>query len=173
MVDARGGEQKRLPGRAEVGGEPGKERLAKRLGARRAARLPGADDREPQPLEALLEPPRLNRLAGALAALEGDEAASCLFGHRSPGAVPLLFQFSSNHADRNPPLVLLPNAVSKPSADGSSQHGSAPIGNEPRALGSKLDQLIDVDPNPAFGSASSNAGPCSKGVIEPAPGGSA
>src|ERR1700722_18616655 len=48
----------------------------------------------------------------------------------SPDAAPLPFQFSSNHAERSPPPILLANAVSKPAADGSSQHGSARIGNE-------------------------------------------
>src|ERR1700722_9610087 len=45
------------------------------------------------------------------------------------GAAPLPLRFSSNHAERTPPPILLENAVSKPAADGSSQHGSARIGN--------------------------------------------
>ena len=85
MVGARGGEQQRLPGGAEVGGESGKDRLAQGLGARRPSRLPGSNDRNPKRCEALLEPPGLHRFPGALPALERDETTFCLRGHRRAG----------------------------------------------------------------------------------------
>src|SRR6185437_4859433 len=75
MVGAGGGEHERLSGRAEIGRKAGKDRLSERLGARRAAGLAGADHGKTECGETLLEPPRLDRLAGALPALEGDEAA--------------------------------------------------------------------------------------------------
>ena len=112
-------------------------------------------------------------LPSALAALERDESAPCLPGHRlarrGAASVSILVQSRRTEPTANPSS----KRRLKPCRRRLFQHGSARIGNEPRALGSKLDQLTDVDPNPAFGSASSNAGPCSKGVIEPAAGGSA
>ena len=84
MVDAGGGEQERLPGGAKLGREAGKDRLAQRLRARRASGLARPNDGEPERCEALLKPLGLNRLARALAALEGDETAPCLPGHRAP-----------------------------------------------------------------------------------------
>jgi hypothetical protein len=53
----------------------------------------------------------------------------------SRDAAPLPLQFSSNRAERSPPPILLANAVSKPAADGSSQHGSARIGNARESSG--------------------------------------
>ena len=69
MVDAGGGEQQRLPGGTELGREAREDRLAQRLGARRAAGLARANDIEPKRREALLKPLRLDRLPGALARL--------------------------------------------------------------------------------------------------------
>ena len=59
------------------------ERIAsrKRLGARRTSRLARPNDGKPERGKALFEPPGLNRLAHALAALERDETAPCLRGH--------------------------------------------------------------------------------------------
>ena len=147
MVDPGGAEQKRLAPGAEAGGEAGKDRLAQSLGAGRSARLTGADDFEPVPGEARLEPRRLDRLAHALPAFESDKTARGQPGHL---ARPMRrgFRFNS-HASRRrnraPPFAQA--SASSAANDRPSQHGSAPFGNARKwdriagALGSKSNRL--------------------------------
>src|ERR1700733_10888079 len=85
MVDTGGGEQERLADGVKLAREAGKNRLAQRLGARRPSRLACPNNGDPQRREAFFEPLGLNRLAHALAALERDETASRLRGHRRLG----------------------------------------------------------------------------------------
>ena len=121
MVDAGGGKQQRLPGGAKLGCEAGKNRLAQRLGARRPARLARPNDGKPERGEALLEPLGLNRLAYALAALEGDEIAPSP-ARSSQRLARRRFRPLSNRAVRSPPPVL-PQAAFQASAEAVSQHG--------------------------------------------------
>ena len=115
---------------AEAGGEAGENRLTQRLRARRAARLPRADDFEPKRGEARLEPPGLDRLAHALPALERDEPAPRAAGSSgAPDARRLPLQCSSNHAEETERPSFAQASASSAANDRSSQHGSAPLGN--------------------------------------------
>src|ERR1700729_3038332 len=53
----------------------------------------------------------------------------------SPDGAPLPLRFPSNHAELSPPPILFADAVSKPAVYGSSQHGSARIGNARESSG--------------------------------------
>ena len=131
MVDTGGGEQERLRGGFKPGCEAGKNRLTQRLGARRPPGLARPDDGKPERGEALLEPPGLNRFPCPLPALEGDKSASCLFGHRlarrRAASVSILVQSRRTEPTANP-------SSKRCLKGGSSQHGSARIGNARRLV---------------------------------------
>src|SRR5579863_9446983 len=81
MVDTRRGEHERLRGGTELDRKAREDRLAQRLGARRATGLARANHNDTKRREALLEPFRLNRLSSPLAAFKRDEPAFRRPGH--------------------------------------------------------------------------------------------